>query len=161
MRRIQFDTTIPYLWHIAYKPTASATGNVTIKIGGDSVKTTAFDGSANSDWQVATNSLFFRNFNEEDPDIEIAVTSLSGGQVYLDDFIFAPMSEFNGLYYLIVGGEEPFLKGDGFSLTVSQSSKVGLVNEWLWKAYNKYLPCEASPNASAVPKDWIDPTDYS
>ena len=166
VRNVQMDRGVPYFWHIAYKPgTSSAAGDLKVTIGDTSTSTKAFNGASSTAWQVHTGSIFYTNINKEDPVITIEVDfSSSGHPLYVDDFIFAPMSEFNGLYYALIGGATPFLVGDGFSFTVSEpalASRKGLVNEWLWKAYNKYLPCEASPNASATPNDWIDPTDYS
>jgi len=164
VRNITLRTNTPYIMHLAYKATSGATGNIGVTIGNNSTWTQAFDGGVSTSWKAFTQSLYFRNLNKEDPTITIAVSSLSGGQVYIDDFIFAPMSQFNNLYYALIGGETPFLKGDGKAYTISETAidtRKGLVNEWLWKAYNKYLPCEASPSAGATPMDWVDPTDYS
>ena len=157
-------TDVPYIAHLAYKPSGSGvTANLGVTIGNNSTWTTAVDGSASTAWGVFTQTLFFRNLNKEDPEFTIQVSSLSGGQLYIDDFIFAPMSSFNGLYYALIGGSTPFLRGDGKTYSITETaiaSRKGIVNEWLWKAYNKYLPCEASPSASATPKDWVNPADY-
>jgi len=168
-RRLQLDPNVPYMWHLAYKASSTATGNLKVTVGDQGVQTAAFNGASDSDWQVFNRVFWFDNVNKESPNFVITVDSLAGSgtpSLHIDDLIVTPMSTFNNLPYCIFGGSNPFLVNDRFTIDVTAGTAgVGLVNEWLWKAYNSYLPCEASPAAysegTPSARDWRDPAGYS
>ena len=171
VRRLQLNTNVPYYWHLAFKPSSGASGNLSVKIGNQAARTVAFNGGSGGDvWTIHHERFWFSQVNTESPSVVITVASLSGGTIHIDDFIMVPMSSFNNLYYCIIGGAKPFLREDRFTITIDDGA-TGLVNEWLWKAFNMYLPCETSPGSytegtsgsnptSTAVRDWIDPAGY-
>ncbi len=171
-RKLQLNTNTPYYWHLAFLPSSGATGNLKVKIGAQDERTVAFNGGSGGNvWTVHHERFWFSQVNTESPNVVITVDSLSGGTLHIDDFIIAPMSSFNNLYYCIIGGQTPFLKEDRMTVQIDNGS-TGLVNEWLWKAYNMYLPCEASPGTytegttgsnptSTTARDWKDPSGWA
>ena len=171
-RRLELDPNVPYYVHLAYKPASGTSGNLSFKMGNGATRTVALSGST---WKVHHEKYWFSQVNKEDPTFVITVDSLASSgtpTLHIDDLIVAPMSTFNNLYYCIIGGATPFLKEDRFTVDVQPGTAgVGLVNEWLWKAFNMYLPCETTPGSytegsvndppSTTARDWQDPSGYS
>lgn len=112
----------PWQCQVAYKHSAgSITGTLNVKLGN---QTLAVDLSgATTAWQIASlpydKNLYYRNWKEDAPDIEVEVVNLSAGTLYVDDLIFAPLTLVDGLWWWLVGGSTAFLQRDLFTHAVS------------------------------------------
>lgn len=108
----------PWMLQCAYRHSAgSITGTLNLKMGSS---TQAIDLSgATTSFQVARmdrdKDLYYRNWKEDAPDIEIEVVNLSAGTLYIDDIIFAPLTQIGGLWWWLVGGATAFLMRDFFT----------------------------------------------
>lgn len=85
-----------------------------------------------------------------DQRIAIEVTGMTAGQfIRIDDVVIAPFTQFDGLWYAIVGGSNKSLVEDKYTMT---DTEVGaIVQFWLWWATGMTLPHSGSPT-------WLDPT---
>lgn len=115
---------VPWVLQVAIKKTGSSdTGTVTLKCGSQSqafnIANAPFN---NTNWNVARldidKDLYYHNWKEDDPDIEVEWSSTSD-VMYLDALKFAPMTQIDGLWYWLDGGETAFLRRDLFTHAVS------------------------------------------
>ena len=159
-RNAYFDPNIPLYGQVAvYKP-SGVTGNIVVTLGSEN-KTVALSTFDNDAWSIvrcpgkgtsyvtvggqkgfgATGTLenWFRVWNKSGVDFSIAVTSLSGGSVYVDDVILAPYTFFDGGWYAMVGGATPYLRNDSWTFTDS-STEASIIQRTFWKYFGRYLP---------------------
>lgn len=156
-RRIQLTPQIPMYLQIAYRANTATAGTLTLRLG--SQVTAATITTATSGWNILRIAIgdrnWFRTFNREDPLIEIIFTG-SNGSLWVDDVVFVRYQAFNSIWYAPVGGATPFLRDDQFSWSHTNGNRVsgtqGLVQHWLWRIFNTYLP-----HVSATPS-WTDPS---
>lgn len=148
----RFNPNVPYYCQVAWNRSAGSGsgGSIELGLGSQTVQVAL---AAQSGWQILrlplTSGLWFQNWNQEDPKVSVKWTTFSSGYVLIDDFILAPMTQFDGSWFSIVGGETPFLRDDVFTFTDSATESV--VQYWLWYAYGLQLPPSGSPT-------WADPT---
>lgn len=106
-------------------------------------------------WQTLEISLpsgWLDQWNTTDPTVAVEVSGLSSGYVLVDDVILAPYTQFDGLWYLALGGRTKFLRDDVFTFT-DTGGTGGVINYWLWWTYGKYLP-----HATGGAETWSDPS---
>lgn len=155
-RRIQLTPRIPMYFQLAYRSNTATAGTLSLRVGANNV--TAAITTATTGWNILRIAIglnsWFRNFNQEDPLVKIVFTG-SNGSLWIDDVIFARYQPFNNIWYAPVGGATPFLRDDQFSWSHTNGSRTGgtqgLVQHWLWRIFNTYLP-----HTSAT-ETWTDP----
>jgi len=136
----------PYHLVVPYNASVgSAVGDLTITMGTHS-GTVAVSGATPAGWNLLsiplTSACWYENFKEDDLDITIDWAKTSG-EILIDDVIFAPFSNFDGLWYMLLAGATPFLLEDKFSWT---DSEVGaIIQYWFWRLFGRYLPHSATP----------------
>lgn len=150
VKRAQFNPSVPMYLQIAYNRAAgSGDGTLTLHLGSQS---TAVVLAAETGWNVLRIALgtknWFKNWNQEDPTVAIQLSGNSSGYVLVDDIVFFPMSLFDGAWYSVVGGSTPFLKDDIFTWTDSEVGSI--IQVWLHRIFQRYLPHSGSPS-------WSDP----
>jgi hypothetical protein len=143
----------PYYLQIAYnRQVGSFAGDLKITFG-NTTKTVSL--AAQTGWNVLrldlANGLWFKNANKQDLSIKIEVLNYSAGTLLVDDVIFSPMAQVDGIYYAIVGGSTPFLRKDIFTFTDTGGAAAKL-QYWFWRLFGRYLP--AVTDASET---WTDP----
>ena len=156
-RRIQLAPAIPMYLQIAYRANTANAGTLTLRLGSQTAAATIT--TATTGWNILRIAIgannWFKIFNQEDPLIEIAYTG-SDGSLWIDDVVFARYRPFNNIWYAPVGGATPFLRDDQFSWSHTNGNRVsgtqGLIQHWLWRVFNTYLP-----HVSATPS-WTDPS---
>lgn len=159
-RRIELFPAVPMYLQIAYwvDGTGGAnTGTLTLTLG--SQTNTATITTATTGWNILRMNIgqknWFKTFNQEDPKVGIALTG-GDGAVWVDDVVFGRYVDFNGIWYAPVGGATPFLREDTFTMAhtngIRTSGTQGLIQHWLWRLYDFYLP------AVSTTPSWADPT---
>lgn len=149
----KMDPTRPYYMQVAWnRAVGSFSGTLRISMGGTTKSVVI---AAQTGWNVLRldldQGLWFKNFNEQDLDIKIEVTSYSSGTLLVDDVILVPMAQIDGCWYTIVGGSTPFLRADSFTFTDSGGTDA-IIQYWLWRGYGMYLPSNNSGSET-----WADP----
>jgi len=156
--RPTLSPTVPYYCQIAFKRESSCDGNLTLRLGSNSV-TVAL--SAQSGWTILMlaldENLFFPNFNATTLDMEIELDSRTTGELLVDDIVFAPMTRFDGLWHAIVGGATPFLVDKKFAHTdsVAEASSREIAKNQLWivRLYDKFLPHDTTASGNIT---WVE-----
>lgn len=149
----KLSPTVPYYAQVAWnRQVGSFSGTIRLSVGGSTVSVVC---AAQTGWQVLRialdQSLWLKNFNEQDLDVKVEITAFTSGYVLVDDVILVPMSQIDGCWYTIVGGATPFLRGDSYTFTDSGGTDA-IIQYWLWRGYGMYLP---SNNAAG--ETWTDP----
>lgn len=115
---------VPWQFSVAVKKTGSGdTGTLTLKMGSQSQAINLANSPHNTtSWVVASmdldKDLFYRNWREDAPDIEIEWASTSD-VLYLDCVRFAPLYSVGGLWWWLEGGATAFLERDVFTHATS------------------------------------------
>lgn len=143
---------VPYLCGAFLRVNAAlSVGTGTIALGSQSI---AQDLTALTDDEYAFVKLalgtgsWFRNFNQAGLAVSFALTSLggTGARVYLDEFILAPGTFFDGSWYWAIGGTVAWLKGDKLVWADTETTPlVGKIQRHLARAEGRYLPHSANP----------------
>lgn len=147
-RRGNFVRTNPYFISVAYfADTSVSAGDLILTLGNSSVQA---DLTVNKNqWNRLTIALdedaWFDNFNDIPLELSIEVDNLAGGNVRVDDLIIAPMTLFDGLYWIILGGNVPFEIEDKFTITGDSESGTAKIQREIWRGFNSYLPHDSSP----------------
>ena len=150
-----FSPDTPYICQIAYNVEATVSGgSITLSMGTQDV-TALLASGAGAGWQIlrlpVDANSWFDNFNETDAEFSIAVATLAGGSVYVDDMIVAPMTKFDGGWYAVVGAATAFLRGDVFDWADTETGAK--IQTWLHRAFDTYWP-----HALGGGITWADPT---
>jgi len=158
----KFEPDVPYYVQIAWNPTTYSAPDGTVfsvALGSQTLLTVTKAGETN--WNVAPctldKKLYYQNWAENAPSLDIVVSTLASGAILFDDVILCPMERIDGVWCIPVGGSTPFLgggidKGDTFSF--DDSTEVGAVlSYWLWQLYGD---AHMLPVKTAVP-DWAEP----
>ena len=149
-RNARLNPNVPYWFQVAvYRPTG-VTGNVIVKLGSKS-QTVALSTLTVDEWSIVGflsapgQNCWLKNFTEADLKASVETTSLSGGNIQLDDALLLEGQRWNGHWWWIVpktnagAAYVAFLRDDTFSFTDSVSGEAK--NAWaLWRAGLGYLP---------------------
>lgn len=154
-RSVTIDPRFPYHLQIAVKRVSSVTGTITLRLGASSASV-SLASLTNDVWNILKigpgTANWFENWNEEDPTVEIQLSSYGGsGHAWVDDVVFGPFTRFDMTYVAIVGGDTPFLRDDSFSWTDTDAGN-GRIQRWLWRAFGRYLPHSTGGTVT-----WADP----
>ena len=151
LRGINFDRTRPHYCEVAYnRQVNSAAGTLALHMGSTSVSVAV---SAQTGWNVLRIPVgqynWLRNVDEDNLDILVDWTPNSGGTgILLDDVVFAPFTGIGNTWYYATAGATAFLLEDDFTWSDSFASGISdaIIQYWLWRAYDAYLPHSASPS---------------
>lgn len=163
VRRTALDPRLAYYCQLAYNATvgpASADGTLTLRMGAQSASATVLNTQGWTVLRVPSSegqANWFRNFNEDDLDINVVWAPTAGsGSIFVDDIIFVPFTFFDGTGYVVAPAQTPFLArsssrpfGDSFSWTDTATEAV--IQRWLARSYGRYLPHTASGATIADP----------
>lgn len=156
------DYTRPYALRLAYLPVSAAAGSVlymSLRDYSDTSNPGAILAQASvaitgSTWQTLVLGPDFQCWPRvwaagNDIALEIRVGGLSSGSVVIDDIVFAPFTEHDGLWYAAVGGTTRFARRDAFDFTDSETGAI--VGRWLHRAYGRSLPVASSSPSVTEP----------
>lgn len=134
-------TGVPYMALLRYnRAVGSATGTLVLRVGSNSATVAV---SAQTGWNTLAltidENLWYENFAEDDLDIQIDWTRTSG-DILVDDVVFAPMTQYDNLWYCVVGGATAFLYNDRFTFENALAGSDGKFQSWLWRWFNRSLP---------------------
>lgn len=147
----------PYYLQIAYMRKSSADGTLTIRMGSQT-KAATVSSATNDVWNILRIDVgtgnWYRNFVEDDMNIEIELSSRTTGTVYVDNVVFVPFTPFDSLWHVVVAGATAYRLDDYFTSALTGGSVGdGKINYWLWRAGLGYLP----NTAAATPPEIVDP----
>lgn len=148
--RRRLNVNLPYFLRLWYNKTPGAVtaGTLTIRMGSQSASVNL--AVAGAGWQkldlTIDQNLWFPNFDEEDLDIEIEVTGLTGTYLLVDDATFVPWSTHDGSWYLLLPGRTPFLFEDLFTWSNTGTATAGRIQRTLNFFFRRFLPSDATPS---------------
>lgn len=143
-RRASFDYYTPYYCQIAWKAESSCDGTLTLAFGGVSANVSV-TGSSWTILRIAIGSNSWpRQFIASSSAITITLASRTTGTLLVDDLIVAPMVEFDGAWFLPVGGATRFKVDDYFTFTDSIASDA-VIARWIAWAFGFSVPTASSP----------------
>lgn len=154
VNRLALSADAPHLSEVWVFRESLATGNVTITWGSRSQVFTIAS-LVNNTWNRLVpdrdQDLWPIRFNLEDADFSIEVDALAVGTVVIDQVFFGEMDSFDGSWYHLTGGAvTKFQLDDVTSLTdtIASDSKI---QQWLWRAFGRYLPHSGAPTLTDPP----------
>ena len=146
------DPATPYYLEMWVYREGNATGTLTVTMGS---QTQAFTiGSlSNAAWNRCRLSLdrdlWPSRFNAANAGITLAVTSLATSTILIDEVVLCPFYSFDGTWLTISPasgtGANDFLLDDSFTITDALTGSDSKIQQWLWRAYGRYLPHAGSP----------------
>jgi hypothetical protein len=162
INNIQFSGNNPYYFQVAYNAQiGAATGTLTLTLGQTSVSVNV---SGKIGWQTLkiplTKMCWSRNFAPATQSatsatlLNMSIQWTGGtGQLRVDEAILAPMFQFDGHWYAILGGQTLFAADnhDTFTWSDTLAGSDSIIQQWLWRSFGMYLPSTlGSPT-------WADP----
>lgn len=140
VRGVQLDPNVPMYCQVAYnRAVGSGDGTLTLTMGGVTASVALV---AQAGWNILRIAIgqnnWFKTFNQEDPLIKVELTGRTTGTTLIDDVIFVPFENFDGIWYAPVGGQTPFLRDDTFTWTDTETGSV--IQLWIWRSFGRYLP---------------------
>ena len=149
---LRLDSGLPYYLEVWLYREGNATGTLTLTCGS---KTQDFTiGSlTNAAWNRCRLSLdrdlWPGRFNTANAAITIAVTSLATSTVLIDEVCFVPFFAIDGTFCHIspsaTTGSGDWLLEDSFTMTDALAGSDSKIQQFLWRAFGRYLPHAASP----------------
>jgi hypothetical protein len=148
----RLDPTVPWILGCAIYRDSAATGTLTMRLGATS-RAITIGGLTDNAWTPSTvvttpatdHNLWYKQFNEQDLDIQFAMATLATGTVYIDDIYLQPMTLFDGHYWAVVPNGATHtspLRGDSYTFADSLSSE-GIIQKWWWRAGFRDLPSQS------------------
>ena len=99
--------------------------------------------------ELGNKNAWFKNFNQDDFNIEIELTGLDSGFVLFDDIIFAGLTQIDGTWWILrqnAATPVSWLFEDEIAYTDTQADITkGKIQFYLFRAGLGYLPHDASP----------------
>ena len=150
VRRLRMSRGIPYYLSVMYNR-AIGSGDLTLKLKLGSQTVTVVI-AAQTGWNELKLPLdansYLQNFNEDELDVALEVSSYTSGTVLVDDMILCPMTDVGGTFMAVRGGTTPFQAansslpfGDTFTIADSGGAPAtGTLQWWWWWAFGRYLP---------------------
>ena len=149
---LRLDSGSPYYLEVWCYREGNATGTLTLTCGS---KTQDFTiGSlTNAAWNRCRLSLdrdlWPARFNTANAAITLAVTSLATSTVLIDEVCFVPFYAIDGTFCHIspsaTTGSGDWLLEDSFTMTDALAGSDSKIQQFLWRAFGRYLPHAASP----------------
>lgn len=144
---VKLDPNVPLYAQVAWnRQVGSGDGDLTLTVG---TKTASVTAAAQTGWNILRIALgannWYDSFKEDQLDFKLTLANRTTGYILWDDIVIAPMSAFDNTWYAIVGGSTPFMTRDKATWTDSLSGSDSILQKWVWRAYNTYLPHDSSP----------------
>lgn len=148
--RSSFSTAVPYYCHVAWRRKGTADGTLTLTLGASSTAVDITTGTADI-WNILKIGLgaanWFKVFGNAGLSLSISRTSATTGNVDIDDVVVAPMANFDGSWYSVIGGSTQFLLDDSFTFTDTEQGSAqavpqGVLQSWLFRTSGRYLPAK-------------------
>lgn len=139
---------LPYYLQIAWNRELGTpgTGTLVIRMGTRSATVAV---AAQVGWQklriTLDNNSWFRNFDEQDLDIEIEWTR-TAGDISIDDVIFVAAVPHDGSWYIIVPGSTSFLVDDKFTYSDTGTITTGEIQRNVVLYTGRFLPSALVPS---------------
>jgi hypothetical protein len=141
---------VPTPWAVRfYRPSATTAVSITVSWGSKSQTYDQTDLTADT-WVTITpdldKDLYPYQWQDADMLFKVAVTSITGGSVFVDNIVMAPATPFNGVYYFVLPGTTQALAGASprqfiFEDTVSSDT---VIQRLIAIGYGRALPSNAS-----------------
>lgn len=154
LRRSVFNPFVPVYVQVALNRNGTGTdGTFTLTFGNvsEAVVLTTLPASG---WYVHRLALgtkpWMKNWNKEDPEIKLEITGRTTGTLHVDDVIVSPFVDFDGAWYMPVGGNTPFLRLD--KATWTDTATESILQRWFWLAFGRYLPHTTGGGVT-----WVEP----
>lgn len=150
----RFDYRVPCIPILYYnREIGGAAGDLTITWGSKSQTLTL---AAQTGWNrfpiTLDKKLYPKNWLNDQPRFTIS-WDLSAGTLLLDKCIFKPMFQWDGSWYVLVGGATPFVTGDSFTWSNTLGGADGILQKWFGILYGFSFP-----HNGAGAETWTDPT---
>lgn len=150
VRGANLDATVPYYIQLAYnRQVGSGDGTLTLALGSQTVSVALV---AQTGWNVLRLTIgqknWYKTWAEDNADVVITLGSRTTGSVLVDDVLLVPYVPFDNLWYCPIGGATPFLVNDYFTFTDALTGSDSVLQKWLWRALNAYLPHSGAPTIS-------------
>lgn len=153
LRNVQVNPFIPYWFQVAVKRRSSCTGTIQMTVGAQSVSVD-LSTLTNDVWTILkigpTTANWYKNWKADGAAITFTMTSIATGTAIIDDFLFAPFSQFDGTWVAIVGGPTPYLRDDVYTYTDTDGG-TGKIQYFAYRAFSRWFP-----STGATPT-WSDP----
>jgi len=154
---IRLEQEIPYYCQIAYnRSVGSCDGTLILTLGNVQTSVTL---AAQSGWQILRIPIGSSNWprvfaNGDAMKLRIQLTGRTTGTLLVDDVIFTPFTPFDGTWYCVVGGANPFIGNHHDTFTWTDTAvDAAVIQYWLWRAYGFYLP-----HNNVGGETWTDPS---
>jgi hypothetical protein len=141
VRNLQLNPNVPMFLQLAFnREVGTGDGTITLTVGN---KTVSVAMAAQTGWNTLVMPMssayqWFKLFNVTNPGISVQLSGRTTGYVLIDDIIFAPMTNFDGWWWAVVGGATKFLRDDNFTTVDTEVGSV--LQTWFWRALGRYLP---------------------
>ncbi len=153
LRQKTISATQPFMMQLAINRSEfSGDGTITIKLGTATASVVLAAQVGHFILRLAIGSDSWPvNFNENEIDVEISRTGGTTGSVLIDDLIVVPFTKLvepggGGSWYVMVGGQTPFLLEDIFTAADVFATSDSVIQQWLWRGYGLWLPSDAAPS---------------
>lgn len=153
-RSVRLARELPIGGQIAFNAqVGTAVGSLTISLGAltATVSVTGLTG-----WQLLamplTDKAWPRNLYADPLEASVQFTRTSG-ELLIDDFVLAPFENIGGHWLQAIGGATAFQERDTASWSVTKTTGAGVIQEWIWRAYEVHWPHDVSASAGLA-----DPT---
>ena len=139
-KKVTVSPLVPHILLIRWNGTVGSAvgGTITLTLGSQ----TATVSVAQSGWQnlliPMDKESWYDTWKQAAPQVKIGWGTRTSGYLLFDDIIFAPMFEFDGLWYAVVGGNTQWQRNDSASFTDTEAGAI--IQTMLWRGYNKRLP---------------------
>jgi len=150
-RKVNFDPRVPVYAQVAWNAeVGTGVGTLVLTLGG---KTATVAVSGQTGWQILRialdKSCWYKQWNQNSALVKVAWTKTSGN-ILIDDVIVAPMTNFDGSWYAVVGGATPFLRNDSWTWTDTATESI--LQRMFWLYFARYLPASTGGTVT-----WSDP----
>ena len=149
---LRLDSGSPYYLELWLYREGNATGTLTVTCGSKSQAFT-IGSLTNAAWNrvnlTLDRDLWPTRFNVANAAITIALTSLATSTILIDEVCFVPMQSIDGTFCHIspsaTTGSGDFLLEDSFTITDALAGSDSKIQQFLWRAFGRYLPHAGSP----------------
>lgn len=148
----QANRFVPMYTQIAYnRAVGSGNGTLRLTVGSKTFEVVL---SAQTGWNILRFSghwQWYKNWQTNAPAITVAIVNNTSGYTLVDDLMFVPYQNFDGLWYMPIGAATDWLLKDKYT-AADTSAETGIIQHWIWRSTGFYLP---HANGSSI--TWSDP----
>lgn len=154
-RRMTLNPRAAYHTAVAFNSSAGLASGTLILRNGTQAVSVSVAGANTSGWRVLELSsdlnTWFENLNTNDQQVQIEWNSAAGAGILIDDVFFVPyQTDFDNTGYVVRPAEASFqtrhpAKSDGDEFNWTDTESGAVINRWLARRLNRFLPHSASP----------------